>query len=245
MPLLTIAAASCNSPEWTELFTKSIRKFTATGTYEIIIVDNGSLFLNLAWLREQRDIILIENDENRGHGTAIDQAVATASGRYVCVLDIDAHVQRDGWVDDLMALYHADPLTRLVGCIGPDHKPLHPPLFFFERAFIREHGLSFAYCPERDIRSTDTAQLVYWQILDIGYKVERLEKGTRIYPDFIGDEIWIAGKPTIAHMWYGVRFQENGLRPKMELDGYSLIDHIKNKRRLFAQPLVREILGNA
>jgi hypothetical protein len=45
-------------------------------------------------------------------------------------------------------------------------------------------------------------------------------------------------------MWYGTRFQENGLQPKLELDGYKLVDHLKNKQRLFAQPLVREILGN-
>lgn len=241
---LTIAAANVDSPEWAELLVKSIRKFTVPGTYEIIIVDNGSLERNLIWLKRQSDIQIIENSGNLGHGQAMDQAVEAATGQYVCVLDIDAHIQRDGWADDLMVLYHADPKIRLVGCVGPSHKPLHPPLFFFEQSFIRDHGLSFAYQPEKDPRSTDTAQLIYWQILDLGFRVERLEKGAKFYENFIGDEIWIAGQPTIAHMWYGTRFQENGLRPKLELDGYKLIDHIKNKRSLFAQPLVREILGN-
>lgn len=213
--------------------------------HEIIIIDNGSLPANLAWLREQRDIILVENSENRGHGTAIDQVVNVASGQYVCILDIDAHVQRDGWADDLIALYYADPFTRLIGCLGPDHKPLHPPLFFFERDFIRERHLSFAYCPEKDARSTDTAQLIYWQILDLGYKVERLEKGPKVYTDCIGDEIWIGNKPTIYHHWYGTRFREHTDNPALELDGYSLNDHMENKVRLFTQPAVREILGHA
>lgn len=242
MPILSVIAASVNSPEWAELLVKSIRKFTML-PHETIIVDNGSSIANLAWLRQQSDVILVENGENRGHGGAMDQGVRRASGQYACVLDIDAHVQREGWDRDLIALYHDDPLTRLIGCRGPVHKPLHPPLFFFERAFVFEHALSFAYCPEKDPRSTDTAQLVYWQILDLGYKVERLEKGVKAHEDFRGDEIWIGGKPTIAHMWYGTRFQENTPYPKAELDGYKLADHLENKRRLFAQPLVKNILG--
>jgi hypothetical protein len=123
-------------------------------------------------------------------------------------------------------------------------KPLHPPLFFFERRFIRKHNLSFAYRPELDPRSTDTAQRIYWQILDLGYKINRLEKGKKIYPDCIGDEIWIGDKPTIYHHWYGTRFRENTDNPQPELDGYVLREHLENKARVFAQPLVREILGN-
>lgn len=242
MPELSIIAANVNSPEWAELFVKSIRKFTMI-PYETIIVDNGSNESNLAWLRRQPDIVLIENGENRGHGVAMDQGTLRASGEYVCVLDIDAHVQHGGWANDLIGLYRADPLTKLVGCIGPTHKPLHPPLFFFERAFILTNDLSFAYQPKKDSRSTDTAQLVYWQILDLGYKVERLEKGAKVYEGFVGDEIWIAGRPSIAHMWYGTRFQENSPSPKLELDGYKLADHLKNKQRLFDQPLVKNILG--
>lgn len=242
MPILSVIAASVNSPEWAELLVKSIRKFTML-PHETIIVDNGSSIANLAWLRQQSDVILVENGENRGHGGAMDQGVRRASGQYVCVLDIDAHVQREGWDRDLIALYHADPKTRLVGIIGPEVKPLHPPLFFFERDFFINSGISWSHRPATSRpKDTDTAQQAYWDILALGYEVLRLPKGAKIYEGFIGDEIWIAGQPTIAHMWYGTRFQENGIQPKLELDGYKLVDHLENKRRLFAQPLVREIL---
>jgi glycosyltransferase involved in cell wall biosynthesis len=241
---LTIAAANVDSPEWAELFVKSVRKFTDPKTYEIILADNGSLERNLVWLKRQSDIRIIENRGNLGHGRAMDQLVDAAAGWYVCILDIDAHVQRAGWDTDLIAIYGADPLTRLIGCVGPAHKPLHPPLFFFERRFIREHNLSFAYRPELDPRSTDTAQRIYWQIRDLGHKVLRLEKGTKIYPDCIGDEIWIEDKATLYHHWYGTRFRENTDNPQLELDGYTLREHVENKARLFVQPLVREILGN-
>lgn len=138
MPLLSIVAVSIESPEWAELLVKSVRKFTAN-PYEIIIVDNGSLDKNLSWLRSQSDIRLFEQECNRGHGKGIDIGVAAARGTYVCVMDIDAHFQRPEWDKDLIALYHADDRTRLIGCIGPEHKPLHPPLFFFERDFVQQH----------------------------------------------------------------------------------------------------------
>jgi hypothetical protein len=76
----------------------------------------------------------------------------------------------------------------------------------------------------------------------LGYAVIRLEKGMKIYDGCIGDEIWIDGKPTLYHHWYGVRFCENTMRPKMSLDGYTLEEHRANKKLLFEQPLVREIL---
>jgi glycosyltransferase involved in cell wall biosynthesis len=242
LPLISIVAANINSPEWAELLVQSLRKFTKN-VHEIIVIDNGSLEANLGWLRAQRDIVLVEAGQNLGHGGAMDMGTAIAKGKYVCVLDIDAHVQRDNWDGDLITLYNADPLTRLIGCVGPTHKPLHPPLFFYERDFIVSNGLSFAYQPDADPRSTDTAQLVYWQILDKGYKVERLEKGAKVYAEKNGDDIWLAGQASVYHAWYGTRFQENTPHPKLELDGYKLEDHLKNKARLFAEPAVKEILG--
>lgn len=243
MPLLTIATASCNSPEWVELFVQSIRRFTTPGIYEILVIDNGSLDWNVSWLRQQGDIRLIENPVNRGHGEAMDQAVSLVCGKYVVFLDVDAHVQSYGWDSALIDLYLKDPKTRLIGCLGPEQKPLHPPLFFFETAFIRENKLSFQYQPGIE-GSTDTAQKIYWDILKLGYRIERLEKGPKMYNGCIGDEIWLGGKPAIYHHWYGVRFCENTLRPKDRLDGYALTEHLENKKRLFNQPLVREILGN-
>ena len=79
----------------------------------------------------------------------------------------------------------------------------------------------------------------------IGHTVLRLEKGKKIYSDCSGDEIWIDNRPTIYHSWYGVRFQEHGKNPKSELDGYKLEDYLKEKERLFGQPLVREILSES
>ncbi len=245
MPRLTIAAATVNSPHWTELFVQSVRMFTKHEQRELVIIDNGSLDIHLEWLRAQPDVTLIENEENVGHGAAMDMATGYAAAhgsRYLAFFDIDSHVQREGWETDLITLYNETPRCRLVGVVGPEHKPLHPPLFFFEPRFILDNGLSWRYQPDHP-RSTDTAQKVYWDIKDLGYEVVRLEKGPKIYAEHIGDEIVIGGVSSLYHAWYGSRYQESGLNPKQELDDRPLADYLDQKRAVFAEPLVKEILA--
>ena len=244
MPRLTIAAASVNSPDWAELFVQSIRRFTRT-PYSLLIIDNGSLDINLKWLRAQGDVTLIENKDNAGHGGAMDQATLWAhehGADYVAFFDIDSHVQRERWETDLVELYEDTLGCRLIGVVGPEHKPLHPPLFFYEPSFIVENRLTWRYQPEHP-RSTDTAQKVYWDIKDLGYEVIRLDKGPKVYAEKIGDEILIAGISTIYHAWYGSRYQESSLHPKAELDGRPIAHYIDQKTSLFAEPLVKEILA--
>jgi len=240
MPKLSIVSANVDSPEWAELLIKSVRKFTSV-EYEIIIIDNGSLPANLKWLEAQEDVNLVKLSTNIGHGCAMDLGTALAGFDHICFLDIDAHIQRKGWDIDLFNLYSSDPLIRLIGVIGPEHKPLHPPLFFYKKSFVSENNIYFKYVPRL---STDTAQKAYWDIINLGFKVERLEKGDRVYQDCIGDEIVINGKQALFHSWYGTRFCENNPALKRaELDGYSLEEHLENKRRLFEQPMVKEILA--
>ena len=244
MPRLTIAAATVNSPDWNQLFVQSVRMFTKHEQYELLLIDNGSLPENIEWASRQPGVTLIKNAENLGHGGAMDQATRYAAGtgsQYLAFFDIDSHVQRAGWETDLVSLYEDTPLCRLIGVVGPEHKPLHPPLFFFEPRFILERGLTWQYQPD-DPRSTDTAQKVYWDIKDLGFDVVRLEKGPKIY-DHPADEIIIGGVSSVCHFWYGSRFQENGPRPKLILDGRKVDQHIIEKARLFDEPLVKEILA--
>jgi len=245
-PIITIVTAHRNTPDWIELFVKSIRRFTTDIAYEIIIIDNDSLEVNKKWIKDQRDINLIELPTgDLHHGGAMDLGTKTAKSRHVCILDSDAHVQRPGWAQDLIALYHENDRTRLIGCVGPVEKPLHPPLWFFERDFILEHNISWRYQPSPAVPTqTDTAQQAYWDILALGYEVVRLNKGTRIYQcAAYHEEIWIGGKPTIAHFWWGTRFQENNpAQTKLMLDGKTLDEHLKRKSLFFSEPLIKEIL---
>ena len=45
---------------------ESIRRTCNSDTYELIVIDNASKDGSVEWLREQKDIILIENAENVG-----------------------------------------------------------------------------------------------------------------------------------------------------------------------------------
>jgi len=248
-PLISIIAVNFNSPPWIELCVKSIRRFTAV-PYELIVVDNHDDVEALEWLRAQSDIRLIENPEGvNSPGGAMDQATQAARGRYVCYIDSDAHFQRAGWEREVLALYNKDPLTRLV-CMG--YKPLHPlrpvepPLFFYERDFFVEHGLTFRHDKVHPL-GTDTAQKTYWDVLELGYKVELFQPGPLVYGPIIrGDEIWLGGEPTIYHFRCGSRLRyANGewkwqayYRPSKESED----EHIARAKALFQVPLVQSIL---
>lgn len=246
-PLVSVVAVNCDTPDWIRLFVLSVRAFTQDVEHEIIVVDNGSLPGNKSWLKEQRDVRLIELPTiEQYHGGGMDVGTHAARGQYVCILDSDAHVQRPGWFTDLQALYHANEKTRLVGIVGPSHKPLHPPLFFFERDFIIDNGISWRHRPGPDRpRDTDTAQQAYWDILALGYEVVRLEKGAKVFKDISWyDQIWLNGRPAIAHCWYGTRFQEsNPKRTKAAIDGITLAEHLARKAAFFAEPSVQRILA--
>jgi len=248
MPELSIVSIVHDSPLWIELCIKSIRRFTQSD-HELIIIDNGSSPENLWWLREQSDIWLIENGDNsRSHGGGMDQAIEVAEGRHVCIIDSDAHVQRRGWETDLLTLYASDPLNRLLCKTGPIGigRPLAPPVFLVERDFIREHHLTFRH-QKGDSKSTDTAQKVYWDILELGYKVQFINRGAHIYdPAVDGDEVWVAGKPTIYHHHYGTRIKHTGDNA-WKWTGWTLPEadikrHEARTALLFNQPLVRDIL---
>ena len=245
-PVISVVAVNCDAPDWVRLFVMSVRRFTTDVPHEIVVVDNGSLEENKRWLRAQSDVRLIELPTIEAyHGGGMDIGTREARGRYVCILDSDAHVQRTGWATDLMALYHADPLTRLIGVVGPDHKPLHPPLFFFERAFFLDNKISWQYRPSPWVPTqTDTAQQAYWDVLALGYKVERLDKGPKVYTRTSWyDQLWLNDKPLCAHFWMGSRFQEhNPRRTKQELDGIPLADHLARKAAFLSEPEVVAIL---
>jgi GT2 family glycosyltransferase len=58
-------------------------------TYEVIVVDNGSVDGSAEALQERIDITLISNLENRGFAAAVNQAYALSSGEFVLLLNSD------------------------------------------------------------------------------------------------------------------------------------------------------------
>lgn len=245
-PTLSIVIGHRNAPLWAELCIKSIRRF-ASMDYELIVIDDHSEPDQAAWLFDQKDIRLVVNPEQAFHGGVMDQGVELARGQYVCHVDVDSHFQRTGWEKDVLDLYKKNPLTRLVCKGGPIGigRPVHPPIFFHERQFFVDNKLSFKY--QKGVEhSTDTAQKTYWDILDLGYKVEMFSKGPAFYLGAGGDEIWIGGRPTIYHHYYGTHLRRIG-PDQWKWEGWNRPEaYAKNQEArtavLFREPLVQDIL---
>lgn len=70
---------SYNLLDYTRDCIESIRTHVPESAREIVVVDNASTDGSVAWLREQTDIILIENTQNMGFPKGCNQGVAAAT----------------------------------------------------------------------------------------------------------------------------------------------------------------------
>ncbi|MSR75871.1 MAG: glycosyltransferase [Planctomycetes bacterium] len=92
----------------------SLRKHT-TGPFETIIVDNGSTDGSLQWLRQQKDIRLMEMGRNVGAPAARNRALENIRGETVLFCDNDV-IFTPNWREILLAHLGA---WKDVGIVGP------------------------------------------------------------------------------------------------------------------------------
>ncbi|MDF2520933.1 MAG: hypothetical protein K0R84_1561, partial [Clostridia bacterium] len=90
VPKTSIIILTYNNLEYNKLCIESIREYTQKGTYEIIIVDNHSTDGTVEWLKEQKDLRLILNDENQGFPKGCNQGIEMAEeGNDILLLNND------------------------------------------------------------------------------------------------------------------------------------------------------------
>ena len=75
---VSIVILSYNTLEYTKICIESIRDTCYDGCCEIIVVDNASDDGSIEWLREQKDIVLIENSENTGFPAGCNNGIKAA-----------------------------------------------------------------------------------------------------------------------------------------------------------------------
>ncbi|MCF8053946.1 MAG: glycosyltransferase family 2 protein [Deltaproteobacteria bacterium] len=93
---ISIIIVNWNTAELLRNCLDSITKTVHSIRYEIIVVDNASTDDSVAMLRESHpDIRVIENKENRGFGTANNQAMRVMSGKYALLLNSDTVLQEN------------------------------------------------------------------------------------------------------------------------------------------------------
>lgn len=71
----SIIILSCNTLEFLQLCIASIHEYTEAGTYEIIVVDNASEDGSAEWLKEQKNLRCIYNEENLGFPKGCNQGL--------------------------------------------------------------------------------------------------------------------------------------------------------------------------
>ena len=100
--------------------------------YEIIVVDNASTDGSSEMVKDDfRQVILIENTENRGFAAANNQGMAVAKGRYVLLLNSDT-VVLDNAIANTVRFADENPQAAVTGCrvLNPD-RTVQPTCFMF------------------------------------------------------------------------------------------------------------------
>lgn len=114
--LTSIVLVTHNELEYTRMCVDSLRRRTDE-PYELIVVDNGSTDGTVAWLRNQPDVRLLENAQNRGFPAAVNQGLEIAQGEQILLLNNDT-LLTTGWLRRLLAALKSDPQLGLVGPVS-------------------------------------------------------------------------------------------------------------------------------
>lgn len=104
-----------NKIEYTKLCIESIRKYTDKDSYEIIIIDNNSSDGTKEWLKNQDDLLIIENKENLGFTAGANQGFRAATGNNLLILGNDTIVSKN-WLKNLINCLYSD---ESIGAVGP------------------------------------------------------------------------------------------------------------------------------
>lgn len=109
---ISIVILTYNNLDYTKVCIDSIRKYNCNEYYEIIVVDNNSTDGTVQWLKEQKDLIVIFNEENRGFPAGCNQGILKAiEGNDIFLLNNDTVIMKNSIFNLRMGLYSSE-------CIG-------------------------------------------------------------------------------------------------------------------------------
>lgn len=111
----SIVILTHNQQEYLQRCIESIRNYTESGQYEIIVVDNNSDDGTVQWLKTQQEVATIYNDQNVGLPAGYNQAIRLADGDTVLLLKQDAVVTQ-GWLCNLLACLYSH---EKIGAVAP------------------------------------------------------------------------------------------------------------------------------
>ena len=162
----SIIILNYNLALYTRNLIESIRRNTKTGSYEIIVVDNGSTDDSVPYLRQQKDVRLIVNAENMGFPKGCNQGMEAARGDEILLLNNDTLVTYN-WLSNLRKALYSD---TAIGAVGPvtnscsNRQQIDVP---YENK-LTEQSMADMYAFARDYNHSNPGKWYKWMSL-VGY----------------------------------------------------------------------------
>lgn len=113
--ITSIILVTRNQLDYTKQCVDSIRKHTEAGSYELLLIDNGSDDGTVQWALDQPDMRVTTNAENEGFPRGCNQGLEQAIGSHLLLLNNDT-VVTPGWLEGLKQALLSD---SKVGAVGP------------------------------------------------------------------------------------------------------------------------------
>jgi GT2 family glycosyltransferase len=110
----------------------SIYAQTKDAAFEVIVVDNASSDGSSRMARyEFPQVVLLENDTNKGYAAAVNQGIKIAAGRYVLILNSDIIIC-DSAIDKTVRYANEHPEAAIVTCqVRQSHRTVQMTCFRF------------------------------------------------------------------------------------------------------------------
>ena len=114
---ISIIILTYNNLKYTKNCIDSIKKYTKDNTYEIIIIDNNSIDGTRDWLKKQKNIKIILNDDNKGFPIGCNQGIEIADKENdILLLNNDTIVTKN-WLENLKICLYSDNKIGAVGSV--------------------------------------------------------------------------------------------------------------------------------
>ncbi|MDK2798758.1 MAG: hypothetical protein PWP27_510 [Clostridiales bacterium] len=171
-----------NQLEYTKMCIDSIREFTAKDMYQIIVVDNHSTDGTIEWLKEQKDIQVILNDENLGFPKGCNQGIEAATGTDVLLLNNDVIVTQH-WLENLnKCLYSSEDIGAVSAVTNYSSYYQTIPATYSNinemHAFAQKHNISNPEQWDERIKLVAFCMLIKREVIEkIGLLDERFSPG--------------------------------------------------------------------
>lgn len=114
---VTIVMLTWNALEYTKRCLETLRRATRFGSWQLIVVDNGSTDGTVQFLEQQAWLRLLRNATNEGFVRGCNRGIRAADPESdILLLNNDTEIEQPDWIDRMQATAYADPRNGVVGC---------------------------------------------------------------------------------------------------------------------------------